>query len=79
MRIKVRVFTKLAEYVPEHEPGETFVIDLPENEDMTGLLRQLGIPAEEAKIIMVNGRARLPDHILHTDDEVALFPPIGGG
>jgi len=79
MKIKVRLFTKLADYVPEHQAGKTFEIELPEYGNVTSLITRLHIPAEEAKIIMVNGRARPPERVLHESDEVAIFPPVGGG
>jgi sulfur-carrier protein len=79
MKIKIRLFTKLAEYVPEREPGKTFEFDLPESGSVASLITRLHIPAEEAKIIMVNGRAKPPEYVLDENDEVAIFPPIGGG
>ncbi|WP_455464048.1 MoaD/ThiS family protein, partial [Candidatus Hodarchaeum mangrovi] len=44
------------------------------------LLNQLGIEREQAKIIMING-VGITDvyYILKENDEVAIFPPVGGG
>ena len=79
MQVQVRLFTTLAVYVPQVDAGETFPVELPEGSDIARLISHLKIPMPEAKIIMVNGRAREPDYRLKNNDEVAMFPPIGGG
>jgi sulfur carrier protein ThiS len=43
------------------------------------LLFSIGVPEEEAAIIVVNGRRGLPDTVLSDGDTVSVFPLIGGG
>lgn len=43
------------------------------------LIKELGLPFEEVSIIFVNGRHAKPETELKDNDEVAIFPPIGGG
>ena len=60
--------------------GETsFGIELPSGATIADLLAQLGLPQAEAKVVFVNGRARPLDWPLAPNDEVGIFPPIGGG
>jgi len=39
----------------------------------------LNLPREEVKVAFVNGRTRPLDWPLQPEDEVGIFPPIGGG
>lgn len=41
--------------------------------------RDLNIPTTKISIIFVNNRHADMDRILREKDEIALFPPIGGG
>jgi sulfur carrier protein ThiS len=41
--------------------------------------KELNIPVDDIKIVMVNGRNQSLDYRLQGDERVALFPPIGGG
>lgn len=43
------------------------------------LVRQLALPEDQVKLIMVNGIVAKPDTVLKGDERVALFPPVGGG
>jgi molybdopterin converting factor small subunit len=44
-----------------------------------GLLLGIGVPEEEAAIIIVNGRRASKDTVLSDGDTVSVFPLIGGG
>ncbi len=79
MRVKVRLFTTLADHVSGIEAGKTFSVFLPDGSKILHLIKDLHLSEAEAKVIIVNGRAREPDYLLNDDDEVAMFPPIGGG
>ena len=43
------------------------------------ILKNLGIPAEEVSILLINGFHRKPESPVQDGDIVALFPPVGGG
>lgn len=43
------------------------------------LCRDLNIPGDTVKIVMVNGRRVNLEYQLEGDERVALFPPVGGG
>jgi sulfur carrier protein ThiS len=79
MRVKVRLFTTLAHYVPSVKPGEPFEVDLRNGATLSDLLSQLKLPQEEAKVTFVNGRSQLLDFQLENNDEVGIFSAIGGG
>ena len=52
---------------------------LDESSDINRLLKKLKIPKEQAKIIMINGNISKRQEKLKEEDEVAIFPPVGGG
>ncbi len=46
---------------------------------MAQLCRLLHIPADNIKMVMVNGKGRPMDFLLRGDERVGIFPPVGGG
>jgi len=79
MRITVKLFASLARFSPGGLAGTPFELYLPELTTLQALIDQLGMPPEEAKVSFVNGLIRDLDWVLAPDDEVGIFPPIGGG
>jgi molybdopterin converting factor small subunit len=79
MRVHVKLFATLRRYVDGAAYGVPFEVDLPEGATIADLIRQLNLPAEEVKVAFVNARARPEDWRLEPDDEVGIFPPVGGG
>ena len=53
----------------EIEPGQT----------VGDVLDRLGIPRDQTRIILVNGRHAAPADPLQGGEHVAVFPAIGGG
>ena len=79
MIVRVKLFTALADYVPDIRSGESFKVKVQDKATLSDLLTQLKLPQEEAKLLFVNGLSKSPDHLLQNNDEVGIFPPIGGG
>ncbi len=77
--VEVKVFATLRRHFPELEIGEAMAVELPEDATVGQLLKELELPAEEVKVIFVNGTVRKEDHRLSDGDEVGFFPPVGGG
>lgn len=74
MQITVKLFATLrsgrfTEQKREYEPGVTVRV----------VMDDIGVTAEEATMVIVNGRHVDHDVLLHEADVVAFFPPIGGG
>jgi molybdopterin synthase sulfur carrier subunit len=79
MRVKVKLFTTLANYIPGVKPGEPFEVGLHNRATSSELVDQLKLPREQAKLIFVNGHMQPLDYQLQNNDEVGIFSPIGGG
>lgn len=79
MKIKVKLFANLRQYLPGAPIGEAVEIDTPEQYTLGELAAQLNLPPDEVKICFVNGIICELDQKLNPGDEVGIFPPIGGG
>ena len=79
MLVKVKLFTRLADYVPGIESGEPFSVEVKNEATLADLINQLKLPIKEAKVLFVNGLVKSLDYLLKNNDEVGIFPPIGGG
>ena len=78
--VQVKLYATLRRFAPDEvELGDAFPVEI-DVETIDGILKKLGINAEQAKIIMVNG-VRVTDlnHRLSSNDMVVIFPPVGGG
>jgi sulfur carrier protein ThiS len=83
MKITLRLYATLRDYLPPDTPGGQIRLDLPEAATVPAALASLAVPLALAHIVMVNGRHVLrPDlahRPLHEGDELAVWPAIGGG
>ncbi|MHA3962904.1 MAG: MoaD/ThiS family protein [Candidatus Thorarchaeota archaeon SMTZ1-45] len=80
MNVFVKLYATLRRFAPDDvELGGTFLVEI-DTPTINGVLKSLGISAEQAKIIMVNG-IRITDynHNLSPNDTIVIFPPVGGG
>lgn len=72
--ITIKLFATLSQYTPADEtypvePGTT----------IRDLLGQLGVPADEVKLIFINGKKGDVTATLQGGERVGIFPPVGGG
>ncbi len=83
MKITLKLFATLRDYLPPDSGGSRVIIELPEGATIPDALAALDVPLRLAHIVMINGR-----HVLRPDiatrqllegQELAVFPAIGGG
>ena len=79
MLVKVRLFATLQKAKPSVGSGDAFEVNVPAGSSVADLIAMLNIGTNEVKAVRVNGRARADVYRLRENDEVDLFPPIGGG
>jgi molybdopterin converting factor small subunit len=77
--IHVKLFATLIKFAPNGESAKSFPVEVTEGFSLGDLIKLLKIPNEEAKICFVNGHAEEPDYVLKENDEIGMFPPVGGG
>lgn len=75
MPIEVHCFATLARFSPAD--AATFAID--PGETAGSVIFRLGIPAEEIKLLFVNGAQASADTVLRDGDRLGVFPAVGGG
>jgi hypothetical protein len=54
-------------------------LDIPEGSPAGAVLKQLGVPPEMKKVILVNGRHCSQRCVLRAGDILVFFPPLEGG
>ena len=73
--ISIKLFATLTKYMPASAdkypvlPGTT----------VQNLLKELGVPESDVKLIFINGIKRDLPSTLHGGERVGIFPPVGGG
>ena len=77
--VQAKLFATLRQHRPGLKLGEAVPVRLPDGATLGQLIQELGLPEKEVKVIFVNGIAHDQAHPLADGDEVALFPPVGGG
>jgi molybdopterin converting factor small subunit len=79
MQVRVKLYASLSRSYGKVAAGTPLEINLPESAMIVDLVNRLKLPKEEVKVFFVNGRARPIDWPLEPDDEVGIFPLVGGG
>ena len=79
MKVKVRLFATLREYVPQAKIGATLEVELNDGASVRDLADHFKLPLDLVKLAYVNGIYQELDFVLKENDEIGLFPPIGGG
>jgi molybdopterin synthase sulfur carrier subunit len=79
IKVQVKLYATLRRYQPHTRLGEGDSISLPEGATIGQLMVELGIPADAVKTVFVKGEMVKDNYVLHTGDDVGIFPPIAGG
>jgi molybdopterin converting factor small subunit len=77
MKVEVQLYATLRKYGPLQEGP--LVVDLTEGDQVAQVLEILGMPPDEDKVILVNGRPARWSSVLTEGDRVVLFPAVAGG
>ena len=77
--VHVKLFATLRDYRPGLGIGEAFPVELPDGATVADLVKKLGLPQDEVKLVFVNALFRDMGHVLADGDELGIFPPVGGG
>jgi molybdopterin converting factor small subunit len=79
MRVTVKLFATLVRFKSGVRSGTAFEVELPGGAVVQDLIKHLGIPAEETRVIFINNIIEGTDSKLKEGDVVGIFPPVGGG
>ena len=79
MKVEVVVFATLRRYLPDLKLGGSRSMEVEPGTTLSALRDQLGLPAEEVRVIMRNHlQAELSDEV-HDGDRIAFLPAVAGG
>ena len=79
MKLTVKLSTTLRDYVPDYVPETGLQVEMPEGSTVAQLAQHLGLPPQDIKIVLVNGRPQQVDDLMRDGDRIAYFPAVGGG
>lgn len=84
MKIELKTFTKFKKYHPTDSLDEKGLFSVKDGTTVTELLDTLGIPANEPKLIVINGVScgvsqKVNAQTLKDGDVVAILSPATGG
>ena len=75
MHVTIKCFATLSRFTPPD--AEAYPVA--EGESVAAVVKRLGIPPTELKLVFVNGEHVELDAGLKHGDRVGLFPAVGGG
>jgi molybdopterin converting factor small subunit len=73
--IQIKLFATLS----QHTPKNSDKYPIPVGTTVDELLAHLPLPANQVKMIFINGRKQALDTVLKKGDRIGIFPPVGGG
>jgi molybdopterin converting factor small subunit len=79
MVVRVKLFATLRRQYPHLGIGEAMEVELPDGATIRQLIERLRLPADQVKVIFINGIVRERDDTLDDGNEVGIFPSVGGG
>lgn len=79
MSLQIFLSSSLRKYVPNYDPAVGVELVIRKGMSVSEVCRQLDIPTEPIKIVMVDGIGKSLDQVLEGNERVGLFPPVGGG
>ncbi len=75
MQVTVKLHASLRQYGRNNSGNGLFPLETTEEATVLEVIRQLGIPPERVRMILLNGRGVDSSSMLSNGDRVALFPP----
>lgn len=79
MALKIFLSSVLRKYAPAYDPVKGLEMEVSGSITVAEVCREMKIPLDNIKVIMVNGRSQELDYVLKGGERIGLFPPVGGG
>ena len=73
--VQIKLFATLSKYTPTASDHYPLTSGMTAGE----LANHLNLPANQVKLIFINGRKCPPDTVIKEGDRIGIFPPVGGG
>ena len=75
MQVTVKLHASLRPYGRSDSKGGLFPLETTEKATVRDIIRELGIPPEKVRMVILNGKGANVDHVLNGGDRLPLFPP----
>ncbi|MFZ0240782.1 MAG: MoaD/ThiS family protein [Desulfobacterales bacterium] len=79
MRVEINLYATLARYLPSADKNAGSAVDISDGATVGDILQHLNVPAEQIKLIFVDGVHGGRETILRDGSRLGVFPPVGGG
>jgi sulfur carrier protein ThiS len=83
VKVTVKLYATLGEYLPPGAQRNVVEMELPEGITVDALVQELHLPPELTHLVLINGTYVEPGSrakkVLQPNDQFAVFPPIAGG
>jgi sulfur-carrier protein len=83
MRIHIKLYATLTDYLPAHREGNKISVDVAEGCTVMGALAPYNLPPKLTHLVLVDGTFIPPEnrdtHVMHDGETLAVWPPIAGG
>lgn len=79
MRVQIKLFSVLRDYVSDYDPQKGVATDLPAGATVSDLLSHLGIPMSKVPVVICNGRILQATDTIQPDSTLHIFQPVAGG
>lgn len=83
MRVTVKLYATLSDYLPAGSKNNRVEIEVAENVAVDAVLAPFLLPAKLTHLVLINGVFVPPDEratsVLRDGDVLAVWPPIAGG
>lgn len=83
MKLTVKLYASLGQYLPDHADRNEVVVDVAEATTILEVLDGYHVPREACHLVLVNGVFQAPhergEPTLKDGDHLAVWPPVAGG
>jgi molybdopterin synthase sulfur carrier subunit len=79
MDIEVRLYANFRDFLPSGSTAFGMKKSLDKDTTIEELVKELGLPEDVPKIVIVNGTHAEFDYVLKDGDTLSVFPPLAGG
>ncbi len=83
MKVTVKLFALLGQYLPPNAKNNQVDLDVEEGTTPEAVFARLNVPPENCHLVLVNGVFVSPGqrgtHVLNDKDVLAVWPPVAGG
>lgn len=79
MRVQIKLFSVLRDYVSNYDPEKGVVADLPDDATVPDLLDHLGIPMSKAPVVICEGRILKSTDTIQPNSTLHIIQPVAGG